>query len=60
MIFREPIIKNLAYGALMYTQTMTFSRFELFQNRVLLSKYVYIVYEMLMLILNEQQFLITF
>ena len=50
MILGGPKLKTLALGA----QYMTPPKFDLFQMRVLLTKCVYFMCEMLILILNEQ------
>ena len=48
------------FGALVCAQKMFSPKFDSFQKHISLSKYVYLVYDMLMLILNKQQFMIQF
>ena len=60
MVLGEPKLFVKRPETFAHARDMICPTFDLFQNHVLLTKYVNLVYEMLILILNEQPFLIQF
>ena len=60
MVLGEQKKLMFAFGAFTRAQNIISYNVYLFQNRVLLAKCTHLMYKMLMLILNEQQFLISF